>query len=87
MYVTFITTIKVLNRIPNTSPERTVQMAAKALILSAYISLFKQSNSNSIHIIRNPIASRVIYMNSENKASQRTPENFLYIIYINRHVR
>lgn len=55
------------------SPDRTVQMAANALIFRAYILLFMQSNSNSTNIIRNPKASRVMYVNSENKASQRTP--------------
>lgn len=57
-------------------PDRTVQMAAKALILRAYISLFRHRSSNSTHIIKKPIASRLMYANSDITESHRTPTGY-----------
>lgn len=51
-------------------------MAAKALILSAYISLFRHRSSNSTHIIKKPIASRLMYANSDITESHRTPTGY-----------
>lgn len=55
------------------SPERTVHMAAKALILRAFISLLAQRQITSTHISRKPMARSPMYMNSLMTESQRTP--------------
>ncbi|KAG7233866.1 hypothetical protein INR49_006498 [Caranx melampygus] len=48
-------------------------MAAKALILRAFISLLAQRQITSTHISRKPMARRPMYMNSLMTESQRTP--------------
>lgn len=48
-------------------------MAAKALILRAFISLLAQRQIASTHINKKPMASRPMYMNSLMTDSQRTP--------------
>lgn len=53
------------------SPDSTVQTAAKALILSACISLWEHSTSN--HMSRKPMPSRVMYINSDIIDNHRTP--------------
>lgn len=58
---------------PPSSPERTVHMAAKALILRAFISLLAQRQITSTHISRKPMARRPMYVNSLMTDSQRTP--------------
>lgn len=67
-------------------PERTVHMAAKALILRAFISLLAQRQITSTHISRKPIARRPMYMNSLMTESQRTPEKSgnKYILSVKR---
>lgn len=55
------------------SPERTVHIAAKALILRAFSSLLAQRQIDSTHISRKPIASSPMYMNSLMTESQSTP--------------
>lgn len=55
------------------SPERTVHIAAKALILRAFSSLLAQRQIDSTHISRKPIARSPMYMNSLMTESQRTP--------------
>lgn len=48
-------------------------MAAKALILSAFISLLAQRQMASTHMSRKPMARRPMYMNSLTTESHRTP--------------
>lgn len=52
-------------------PDRTMQMAAKALILRACISLWEHRTST--HMSRNPIPNRLMYMNSAIIDNHRTP--------------
>lgn len=49
-------------------------MAAKALILSAFISLLAQRQMASTHMRRKPMARSPMYMNSLMTESHRTPE-------------
>lgn len=59
---------------PPGPPERTVHMAAKAFILSAFISLLAHRQMASTHMRRKPMARSPMYMNSLITDSHRTPE-------------